>query len=246
MISKLILAWKNPENRQWIPIGNLEYKNAMYYFNYTNGAKITNFQPFGQMNELHKTYSSKELFPIFKNRLLAKSRPEYQDFLGWLDIENNENALIELSRSRGIRATDNLQLFLTPEKDKNGDYEVVFFSHGISHISEHYVKRLSKLKNNDKLLILKDVQNRVEPSALALRTEDDPIELLGYCPSFFVQDFNKLMEINGYENVRITIKKVNHDAPLQLKLLCKFTTKWSDGFEPFSGHEFKPIILTPQ
>jgi len=246
MINKLILAWKNPENREWIPIGNLEYKDEMYYFNYTNGAKYHNFQPFGQLNELHKTYSSKDLFPIFKNRLLAKSRPEYEDFLNWLDIDNNENELVELSRSRGIRATDNLQLFPIPQKDKNGNYEVIFFSHGISHIAEHYVKRLSKLKDNDKLLILKDVQNRVEPSALALRTEDDPIELLGYCPSFFVKDFNKLMKNNGYENVIVTIKKVNHDAPLQLKLLCKFITKWSDGFEPFSDDEFKPLQLTPQ
>ncbi len=240
MINKLILAWKDPESREWIPIGSLEYKDNIYYFNYTNGAKITNFQPFGQMNELKNTYSSKNLFPIFKNRLLAKSRPEYEDYIKWLDIDENKNELIELSRSRGIRATDELQLFPIPEKNENGDYEVLFFSHGISHIAEHYVERLSKLKNNEKLLILKDVQNKVDPFALALRTYDDPVELLGYCPSFFVKDFYKLMELNGDENVSITIKKVNHYAPLQLKLLCKFSTKWANGFEPFSGEKFKP------
>ncbi len=240
MINKLILAWRNPESRQWIPIGNLEYKTEMYYFNYTNGVKNNNFQAFGKMDDFRKTYGSTSLFPIFKNRLLAKSRPEYEDFLNWLDINDNDNELIELSRSRGIRATDNLQLFPIPEKDKNGNYEVLFFSHGISHIAEHYVKRLSKLNNNDKLLILKDIQNEVDPFALALRTKDDPVELLGYCPSFFVKDFYKLMAVNGNENVNITIKKVNHDAPLQLKLLCKLTAKWFKDFEPFSGEEFKP------
>ena len=237
MINKLILAWKNPKNRQWIPIGNLEYKNNMYYFNYTNGAKSTNFQPFGQMNELKNTYSAESLFPIFKNRLLAKSRPEYNDYIKWLDIDKNENELVELSRSRGIRATDELQLFPIPEKNENNDYEVLFFSHGMSHISEHYVKRLSKLKDNDKLLILKDIQNEVDSCALALRTKNDPIELLGYCPSFLVKDFNRLMKKNGDTQVNITIKKVNHDAPLQLKLLCKFSTKWSENFEPFFGEE---------
>jgi len=240
MIDKLILAWKNPENRQWIPIGCLEYKENKYYFNYTNGAKTKNFQPFGQMNELKNTYSSENLFPIFKNRLLAKSRPEYEDYIKWLDISKNENALIELSRSRGIRATDELQLFPIPEINSNGDYEVLFFSHGISHIAEHYVKRLSKLNDNDKLLILKDVQNKVDPLALALRTQDDPVELLGYCPSFFTKDFNNLMEVNGNKTVTISIKKVNYDAPLQLKLLCKFSTKWYKGFKPFNGEEFKP------
>ena len=238
MIDKLIVAWKNPKNSKWTPIGNLEYKNDTYYFNYTNGAKDSSFQPFGQMNELEKVYSSQNLFPIFKNRLLTKNRPEYEDYLNWLDIDKSDNELIELSRSRGIRATDNLQLFPTPQKNTNGDYEVLFFSHGISHISEHYIKRLSQLKNNDRLLILKDVQNEIEPLALALRTEDDPIELLGYCPSFLVKDFYQLMKFNGDESVSITIQKVNIDAPLQLKLLCKFTTKWSEGFEAFYGEEF--------
>ena len=240
MINKLILAWKNPSNRQWIPIGNLEYKDKMYYFNYTNGVKDIDFQPFGQMNDLKVTYSSDDLFPIFKNRLLAKSRPEYKDFLNWLDIKNSDNRLIELSRSRGIRATDDLQLFPIPKKDKYGNYEIVFFSHGISHIAEHYIKRLAKLKDNDKLLIFKDIQNKIESNALGLRTEDEPIELLGYCPSFFLNDFNKLIQVNGDNSVSVTIQKVNHNAPSQLKLLCKFSTKWYDGFEPFNGNEFQP------
>ncbi|MFK5975293.1 MAG: hypothetical protein QM493_02185 [Sulfurovum sp.] len=238
MCKKLIVAWKNPNNSQWLPIGNLEYRGKLYSFNYTNGAKSKDFQPFGQMNELGKIYNSETLFPIFKNRLLAKSRPEYEDYLNWLDIDKSDNELIELSRSRGIRATDNLQLFPIPQKNENGNYEVLFFSHGISHISEHYVTRLSKLKENDKLLILKDVQNEVEPLALALRTSDDPIELLGYCPSFLVKDFYQLMKLNGDKNITITVQKINRDAPLQLKLLCKFTTKWNQGFEAFNSKEF--------
>lgn len=238
-MTKLVLAWRNPKNRRWTPVGYLEYRDNLYYFHYTNGAKDENFQPFGQMNDLHKTYSSETLFPIFKNRLLSKSRPEYEDFVSWLDMEKGSPELLELSRSRGIRATDNLQLFPIPKKNAEGNYEVLFFSHGISHIAEHYVKRLSKLQNNDRLLILKDIQNEVDSSALALRTQDKPVELLGYCPSFFVKDFNKLLMINGEQNVVITVHKINHDAPLQLKLLCKFVTKWPQDFQPFIGDEFK-------
>ncbi len=114
----------------------------------------------------------------------------------------------------------------------------MFFSHGISHISEHYVTRLSKLKENDKLLILKDVQNEVEPLALALRTSDDPIELLGYCPSFLVKDFYQLMKLNGDKNISIIVQKINRYAPLQLKLLCKLTTKWNQDFEAFNSEAF--------
>lgn len=244
MNNKLVLSWRNPKLRAWTAVGTLEYKDDKYYFNYTNGAKAENFIPFGQMQELNKTYVSDELFPIFKNRLLSKSRPEYQDFLGWLDIEQEENnELLELSRSRGIRATDELQLFPIPEKTENGNYEVLFFSHGISHMAEHYVNRLSELKKDNELCILKDIQNESDSLALVLRTKDDPAELMGYCPSFFVEDFNLLLDKNGVNNVKVTVQKINIDAPMQLKLLCKLTTKWTKEFNVFDSEEFKPYSI---
>jgi len=243
MNNRLVLAWRNPETRIWVAVGLLEYKDDKYYFNYTNGTKVENFIPFGQMSELSKTYVSDELFPLFKNRLLSKSRPEYEDFLDWLDIDKGNNDLLELSRSRGIRATDELQLFPIPEKCENGNYEVLFFSHGISHISKNYVKRVLELKKDDKLLLLKDIQNDTDPLALVLRTKDDPVELLGYCPAFFAKDFNYLLELNGSTNVNIHVQKVNVDAPLQLKLMCRLTTKWPDGFNSFDSEEFKPYSI---
>ncbi len=240
MSNKLILAWRNPLTRLWTPVGILEHKNNTHLFYYTNGASAKNFTPFGQMLDLDTTYQSKELFPLFKNRLLSKSRPEYEDYLNWLDIDTNKNNdLLELARSGGIRATDELQLFSIPKEDKNGDYEVLFFSHGISHMAENYVKRLSKLKKDDKLLLLKDVQNKVDPYALVLRTEDDPVEVLGYCPSFFAKDFTKLLNVND-NNVNVVVQKVNSYAPLQLKLLCKLTTKFPKDFKPFDSEVFRP------
>jgi len=238
--NKLILAWRNTTTRIWTPVGILRLKGNKYYFNYTNGAKASNFTPFGKMQDKTVTYISDVLFPIFHNRLLSKSRPEYEDYLNWLDIDKSENnSLLELSRSRGIRATDELQLFPVPEKNKDGNYEVLFFSHGISHMSEHYITRLINLEKNEKLLILKDVQNMFDRNALILRTEKDPVELLGYCPSFFVDDFNKLLNINGVADVTVSVQKVNLDGPLQLKLLCKLTTKWPDTFEAFDKDDFK-------
>ena len=240
MSNKLVLAWRNTATRIWTPVGILQFKDNKYHFHYTNGAKSENFIPFGKLENKESTYVSETLFPIFQNRLLAKSRPEYEDYLKWLDIQsNNNNNLLELSRSRGIRATDELQLFPMPEVNEEGNYEVLFFSHGISHMSKHYAKRLDKLNENDSLLILKDVQNKFDEKALLIRTEDDPVELLGYCPSFFIDDFNKLMKLNGERQVNVIVRKVNSDAPLQLKLLCKLTTKWPNGFKSFDSEDFK-------
>ena len=244
MSNKLVLSWRNPDTRTWLPVGILEFKNEQYIFHYTNGAKADNFVPFGQMQDKTEKYISDSLFPIFKNRLLSKSRPEYSDFLNWLDIDRNiNNEILELSRSRGIRATDDLQLFPIPEKNNEGKYEVIFFSHGISHISESYVKRLSSLKKNDSLLIMKDIQNEVDSFALMIRTKDEPVELMGYCPAFFAKDFNKLLELNGDKKVNIYVHKINEDAPLQLKLLCRLVTEWPDSFNPFDEKEFYPYSL---
>ncbi|NCD12606.1 MAG: hypothetical protein EOL93_08630 [Epsilonproteobacteria bacterium] len=242
MIEKLSLVWRNPQTRTWTPVACIEYKDSTYFFNYTNGAKNENFVPFGQMNDLTKKYSSNELFPIFKNRLLSKSRPEYEDYLNWLDIQGEYNDFLELSRSRGIRATDELQLFPIPTKNEAGDYEVLFFSHGISHIAPGYVNRLESLQKNDLLLLLQDIQNEADPFALALRTKDDPVELLGYCPAFFAKDFNKLLDLNGKDHVHVYVQKVNLTAPLQLKLLCKLVTKWHNDFIPFDEEEFQPYL----
>jgi len=244
MNNKLVLTWRNTATRIWTPVGILQLKDNKYHFNYTNGAKSENFIPFGRLENKDSTYISETLFPIFKNRLLSKSRPEYEDYLKWLDIENHDNNdLLELSRTRGIRATDELQLFPMPEINPEGNYEVLFFSHGISHMSKHYTKRLDTLNKDDSLLIVKDIQNKFDDKALLLRTESDPVELLGYCPSFFVEDFNKLMRLNGDKNVHVTVQKVNKDAPLQLKLLCKLTTKWPKNFKSFDNEDFKQYTI---
>lgn len=50
---------------------------------HARGAEKPGFRPFAQMEQLDQIYESEELFPVFANRLLSASRPEYEDFLQW-------------------------------------------------------------------------------------------------------------------------------------------------------------------
>ncbi len=241
---ELILAWREPKKRQWMPVGKLWMdEKGKYRFAYTKGAEKVfqdgSFFPFGQMNELDKVYVSDELFPLFKNRLLQKSRPEHSDYVQWLGFEKGVELSIfdELSRTNGIRATDSLQLFEVP-RDENGKYCVYFFSHGISHLPANYIDRVNSLKEGDDLFLMQDLQNKADRFALALRT-GDPVEIVGYCPKFYVKDFNKLLKKNHVENVKVSVVKVNLESPLQLRLLCKFECDWSNGFIPFEDEDFK-------
>ena len=44
------------------------------------------------MRNLHEIYKSPDLFPLFANRLISRKRPEYKDFLRWLDLREDEAA----------------------------------------------------------------------------------------------------------------------------------------------------------
>lgn len=242
MINKLIIVWQNPNNRRWVPVGKLSYKDDKYSFQYTEGAKLeceeSHFLPFGRMDDLDTKYESDDLFPIFKNRLLQKSRPEYKDYLSWLNLTADDiSPFAELARSGGIRATDNLQIFPIPEPENNF-YKVTFFSHGIRHLPPGYRERVQHLNRGNRLYLMKDVQNDHDPSALALRT-DDPPEIVGYCPGFFVRDFNTLIDINGADKVDVSVIRVNLNAPVQFRLLCELDTNWPDEFIPFQEDTFK-------
>lgn len=244
MDKNLLIVWQNPKNRRWIPVGKLSYADGKYFFQYTNGAKSAveskHFMPFGKMVDLDTRYESKELFPIFKNRLLQKSRPEYKDYLNWLDLSvDNMSPLDELARSGGIRATDNLQIFPIPESRDNL-YKVTFFSHGIRHLAPSYIERVKHLNQGNRLYLMRDIQNDQDSFALALRT-DDPPEIVGYCPSFFVKDFDALIRSNGANNVNISVMRVNLESPVQFRLLCELSTDWPNKFTPFQDEPFNTM-----
>jgi len=241
MYNELILHQKSSTTKRWIPIGRLKFENGYYIFCYTKGIKsFKGFKPFEKMNDLDKVYRSKELFPIFQNRLLQKSRPEYKNYMDWLDIKGNAlNPMVELALTGGLRATDSLELIPMPH-EQDGYYRVKFFSHGIRHVAPSCLQRIESLNKEEKLYILKDIQNIYDCDALALRTKE-PSELVGYCPSSYLKDFNKLIKYNGSSMVEVKVVKTNKTAPSQLKLLCEFTTKWYDGFVPFSDDEYQPI-----
>jgi len=246
MNDQLLLVWKSHKTNSWIPAGKLSSSDGVYFFEYTSAAKKSaesgDFTAFSTMQDLDKCYESLELFPLFQNRLLPKSRPEYVSYLNWLNLEkDNFSPLDELAMSGGIRVTDNLQLFPIP-KENNGMYEVFFFSHGIRHLPPCYIDRIRHLSHGNKLFLMADVQNKFDSHALAIRTEDPP-EIIGYVPRFFAKDFCKLFFINKPKNVTVSVEKVNPEAPLQFKLLCKLRTEWPEKFTAFSDDDFECCII---
>lgn len=245
-VKQLYLAWQDPKNRSWYPVGVLtidENRTYPYRFVYTKGARSTeNFVPFVGMTDPYSVYESKDLFPLFSNRLLSDSRPEYKKYLRWLHFdENADNTFDMLAMTEGIRATDTLELFKCPTPNSKGEYEIDFFSHGLRHVAKHVIERVNHLRKGERLFLARDMQNRYDSWAMALRT-DDPVEFIGYCPRYLSPDFWQLLEKNRAMDVLVTVERVNEDAPLNLRLLCKLVAPWPKGFQPCSDDEFKPLV----
>jgi len=252
MVRTLFLAWQDRSSRVWYPVGRLTSTEGVYTFEYINGAaeaqKEAGFQALPYFPNLTYRYESRELFPLFSNRVLPKSRPEYADFLKWLAVGRDGDPIAILARSGGQRATDAFEVFPCPEETNSGEYRMHFLVHGLSHMSLDSIARANKLQPGEELLIMKDVQNSIDRFALALRTSEKrpgDIYIIGYCPRYLCGDLLTLMDGSSQNMPQVTVEQVNLDpAPLQFRVLCQVRMQWSAGFSPFSGKDYQPLATS--
>ena len=241
MIDTLYLTWQDPVTRSWYPVGRLNVEDGDYTFVYTRGALASErFIPFGSMNNIETKYVSKTLFPLFTNRLLAKSRPEYDQYLSWIGLlQKDMNPLEILARSGGERATDSLQIYARPTRTAAGKYEIYFFCHGIRHLRGNIPHEIERLEFGQKLLPMLDVLNPHDAKAVALRTAD-PALMIGYCPRYLARDVRDLAALSK-DTLSARIEGINREAPIQYRLLCRLSADWPEGFVPCSDTEFQPV-----
>jgi hypothetical protein len=243
-MNSLFVAWRPPMPDQvgWRPVGRLEHDGNLFRFWYTRGARKPGFRPFTQMEQLDRVYESAELFPLFANRLLSESRPEYEAFMRWsgFDINDPPDPILVLGVTEGLRQTDAVEVFPCPAPDAEGCYFNKFFLHGIRWLPDAAVERIGRLEENEVLKLMLDSQNEYDPQAVAVRTEAEPM-LVGYVPRYLAQDVGQLFSRCGVDYVELNVARVNRDAPSQNRVLCRMRACWPDGFQPCRGEDFVPI-----
>jgi hypothetical protein len=193
------------------------------------------------MSALDQVYESEELFPIFANRLLSESRPEYEDYLRWsgFDAGSQPDPIVILGVTEGIRQTDAIEVFPCPVQDLAGCYSSKFFLHGIRWMSPATTDRIDRLAEGETLKLMPDPQNDYDPQAVAVRTEAERTQI-GYVPRYLAPDvWSLLNECGGF--IEVSVDRVNRDAPLQNRVLCRLRACWPDEFQPCSGEDFLPI-----
>lgn len=238
------LAWQAPDTKDWHVVGELEARADAYAFRYTKGALSSEkFIPFSGMEQLEKTYISRDLFPLFKNRLLSSKRPEYPKFLSWLGLDQSQADPVKvLGRSGAARATDKLQMFTKISTDATGNFEHIFFAHSLGYLSNSAEDRVNKLHKGEQLNLCIDCQNTYDEHAIIIRA-DKPAEIVGYCPRYIAEQVKELL-LDESSNISIVVENLSSDAPPNYRLMCRIAGTASSKLarEMMSKGEFSSII----
>ena len=165
----LFLAWQDPNTRSWFPVGRLRQRpQGGFAFAYTKGARAAREAGFDYINgfdSFEKVYESDELFPLFANRLMRASRPDYPEYIQRLKVAEDADEMAVLARSGGRRLTDAFEVFPLPLPDEKGRYHVHFFAHGIRHLTSEAQNAAEKLQANNPLFLMRDSQNPKDADA---------------------------------------------------------------------------------
>jgi HIRAN domain-containing protein len=230
--ANLFLAWQDPGTRTWHTFARLRKNGDDYELAFTRGAQRLGTIPLELFKlDITKIYRFGELIPVFRNRLPSRKRADFERMAAWLNLTGDEDEFTQLGRFGLIPGTDSILIYPEPEIIR-AKYHLEFFVHGIRHMHKDAPKICDSTNKGERLLPLLDVQNPVDQNAVALRREDDPT-LIGYVPTFYAADIKILLSSPGVESsARFTVVRSNKDAPMQLRLLCRFESAAPAQFHP--------------
>lgn len=238
----LFLAWQdNRQTRAWFPVGRLDALED-YSFRYVRGAerakKEANFAPLLDFPQMDVDYRSKELFPLFANRVMSPNRPDFADYMRSLNLDETAKPIEILSVSGGQRETDSYEVFPKLVKRKDGSFNCRFFLHGTRHLKKHFQERVLNLSSGEVLSVSLELTNPVTGVGVQIMTKD--YEMIGWAPRYLVNDLTKAMaESHGEYEVKVA--QVNKEDPSKQKVLVEMKSLWKD-HEPMSGGDFTPLV----
>ncbi len=243
----LFLAWQDKRgevSRPWFPVGRLDVEPSFYRFRYIRGAKRAEkeqgFLPLLDFPILTSEYQSSELFPLFRNRIIAPGRPDRSDYLNNLGLPENADPVEILSVSGGYRVTDAYEVFPKLEMDTDGSFICRFFLHGYRHVSETALNRIEDLKPEEQLYLTLELTNPATGLAVQIQTTD--YHMIGWTPRYLVSDLARAMA-DWPDKYTAQVVQVNpQSAPMKQRVLIEMRGYWDPQHEPMKGKDFQPLV----
>lgn len=235
---RLAVAWQHPVSRSIQPVGLLTCDTEGFRFDYLrSAAHVEGFQPFLGFPQVDRQYQSAELFPLFAQRVMRPTRPDYRDYLRALALNNDATAWAILARSHGEREGDGIRVFAEPDVDEAGRTSATFFASGLSHRIDRIPAvrpALDQLSVGDRLTLCDEPDNAVDSRALLI-TERGSVAL-AWIPSVLLSYVHTVRR--SAEPV-LTVAAVNgSDVPPAFRLLVALSGIVPPEYRPFGGPEW--------
>lgn len=239
----LYLAWQDKQrSRRWFPVGRLDFEPPRYRFRYVHGArraeKDAGFPPLYDFPNFEEDYLSSELFALFKNRVIARGRPDRGEYLRHLDLAENADPFEILSVNGGYRVTDHYEVFPKIVKQENGSFVCRFFLHGCRHVNPSSGERINSLKENEALYLALELTNPATGIAVQIQTKD--YHMIGWAPRYLEVDLT--FAVTEYPRYEARVVKINpQPAPSRQRVLIEMQGRWKK-HEPMAGGDFVPLV----
>ncbi len=210
--------------------------------------KEVKFPPLWDFPQLLEDYKSLELFPLFRNRVIAQGRPDRADYLGNLGLPESADPFEMLSVSGGYRVTDDYEVFPKLVKADDGSFVCRFFLHGWRHTSLPAQERLNAIEPGEELYIALELANPVTGLAVQLQTTD--YHMIGWTPRYIVSEMARAMAESpggevyncGSSSYAAHVVRVNPvPSPMTQRVLIEMRGRW-DRYEPMKGRDFQPLV----
>ncbi len=238
----LFVSWRDPVGSNH-PIGRLLRRlgpdGEAYRFSYLKAVEqLEEFEPLPGLPDLHRRYESSRLFPVFANRLMPRSRPDFGLLASRVDLDRDADPFEVLARTGGRRVTDRIEVFAPPERTPAGESTLLFLARGIRDVPGA-VEAVARLAAGDRLVVADQPDNESSARAILRRATD--ASQIGWVPDYLVEHVHELRQLNGEDPV-ITVEHVN-DATVaaHMRLLCRLRAPWPDGYKPFADEAFQPL-----
>lgn len=244
----LFLAWQDKTSRRWFPVGRLDadVKHSLYRFRYIGGAKRAqdeaHFIPMSEFPDLKRAYESSYLFPSFRNRVMARGRPDRDDHLRTLGLPSNADPIEILTVSGGYRVTDAYEVFPKLVKGADGRFACRFFLHGWRYVTAESQARIDKLEQGEKLYLALELTNPVTVLAVQIQTTD--YRMLGWAPNYLVYDLAAAAQ--SPREYEAEVVRVNpQPSPSRQRVLIEMRGRWEE-HEPMAHSDFRTLTDEPE
>jgi len=202
---------------------------------------LAGFAPLPDFPQFQRRYEASELFPLFQNRVMGATRPDFDEYLKQLGLgPDHQNPLEILSVSGGRRITDELEVFPKLQRQPDGSFQCRFFLHGASHTSAAAQERLKELTAGDRLTVALELTNPETGFAVQIQSAD--YFMLGWAPRYLVADLARAIAASPRKFEANVVRLNPSPAPSRQRLLVEFRGFWPADREPMSTEEFAPLV----